>query len=37
MLVKTGYFALCIFGTFHATKLTAALFTTALMGRFGKP
>lgn len=32
-----AYFSLLIFGAFHVTKLSAALATKTLMGRFGKP
>jgi hypothetical protein len=34
---KTAYLGLCVFGTYHLTKLSFALLTTGLMGRFGKP
>lgn len=37
MVAKATYMGLCIFGTYHLTKLSFALLTTALMGRFGKP
>jgi ATPase family AAA domain-containing protein 3A/B len=37
LLYNVAYFSLLIFGAFHVTKLTAALTTKTLMGRFGKP
>ena len=37
IVAKTAYMGICLFGTYHLTKLSFALLTTALMGRFGKP
>ena len=37
IVAKATYLGLCVFGTYHLTKLSFALLTTALMGRFGKP
>ena len=36
-MYNSAYFACLIFGAFHLTKLSVALLTSALMGKFGKP
>jgi hypothetical protein len=36
-LLKTLYSSILIFGAFHATKLSVALISASMMGRFGKP
>lgn len=36
-LYNTAYFSALIFGAFHLTKLSVALLTSAMLGRFGKP
>lgn len=36
-LYNSAYFAVMVFGAFHLTKLSMALLTSALMGKFGKP
>jgi len=36
-LYNTAYFSFMIFGAFHLTKLSVALLTSSLLGRFGKP
>jgi len=37
ILTKAAYMAFCVFGTYHLTRISAHLLTTALMGKFGKP
>jgi hypothetical protein len=36
-LGQAAYFAFITFGLFHTTKLSIALFTSFIMGRYGKP
>jgi hypothetical protein len=36
-LYNTAYFSMMIFGAFHLSKLTIALITSSMLGRFGKP
>jgi len=36
-LYNSAYMALLIFGAFHLTKLSVALITSTMLGRFGKP
>ena len=37
ILTKAAYLAFCVFGTYHLTRISAHLLTTALLGKFGKP
>ena len=37
ILTKAAYMAFCVFGTYHLTRISAHLLTTALLGKFGKP
>jgi ATPase family AAA domain-containing protein 3A/B len=37
ILTKVAYMAFCVFGTFHLTKMSAQILSTALLSRFGKP
>jgi len=36
-LYNAAYFSCLVFGAFHLTKLSVAILTSTLMGRFGKP
>lgn len=36
-LMKTLYMSVMVFGAFHMTKLSIALLSASMMGRFGKP
>ena len=36
-LVKAAYMSIILFGAFHFSKLSIALFTQGIMARFGKP
>lgn len=36
-LMKAAYMSVLIFGSFHATRLGLALFTSSMLARFGKP